>query len=75
MSNLFDLEFFQNKLASNAFTIATIEKHVLSGLPFWDESDDALFDELAQESDQESASTYQPESVIKDLGYTNSLSA
>ena len=40
LSNLFDLEVFQNKVSSSAFTVASLEKQVLSGIPFWEESDD-----------------------------------
>lgn len=43
LSNLLDLEFFTNKLASSAFTMANVEKMVLAGVPFWEEGDEALF--------------------------------
>ena len=43
LSNLFDLEFFANKLPSKTFSIAGLEQHVMAGLPFWEESDDADF--------------------------------
>lgn len=43
LQNLFDLEFFANKLPSNTRGIAGLEQHVMSGLPFWEEGDDALF--------------------------------
>mgnify|MGYP007118474356 CR=1 FL=1 len=45
--NLFDLEFFANKLPSKSYSIAGLEQHVLSGLPFWE---DGLDDE--NESDE-----------------------
>jgi hypothetical protein len=51
--NIFDLEFFSNKLASSAFTIANVEKMVLSGVPFWEDGDDALFDDSAEDSEME----------------------
>ena len=50
MSNIFDLEFFTNKLASSANTIANVEKMVLSGVPFWEEGDDSFFGESEDES-------------------------
>lgn len=50
--NIFDLEFFNNKLASSAFTIANVEKMVLSGVPFWEDGDDALFGD-SEESEEE----------------------
>jgi hypothetical protein len=56
VSNIFDLEFFMNKLASSAFVIANVEKMVLSGVPFYDdEGDDSNFvsDLEENESDQE----------------------
>ena len=53
ISNIFDLEFFTNKLASSAQSIANVEKMVLSGVPFYEESDDALFGNM---DDDESAS-------------------
>ena len=54
VSNIFDLEFFVNKLGSSAFSIANVEKMVLSGVPFYDEGDDALFGDMDEaESEQE----------------------
>lgn len=50
MSNIFDLEFFTNKLASSANTIANVEKMVLSGVPFWEEGDDSFFGESEDET-------------------------
>ena len=49
ISNIFDLEFFTNKLASSAQSIANVEKMVLSGVPFYEESDDALFGDMSGE--------------------------
>ena len=43
LQNLFDLEFFCNKLPSNTRGIAGLEQNVMSGLPFWEEGDDAIF--------------------------------
>lgn len=51
LSNLLDLEFFTNKLASSAFTIANVEKMVLAGVPFWEEGDEALFADLDDEDE------------------------
>lgn len=50
ISNIFDLEFFTNKLASSANTIANVEKMVLSGVPFWEEGDDSFFGESEDET-------------------------
>jgi hypothetical protein len=53
IANIFDLEFFTNKLASSANTIANVEKMVLSGVPFWEEGDEALFGDLDDEEESE----------------------
>jgi len=53
ISNIFDLEFFTNKLASSANTISNVEKMVLSGVPFWEEGDDALFGDMDEEEESE----------------------
>lgn len=53
VSNIYDLEFFINKLASSAFTIANVEKMVLAGVNFYDEGDDALFGDLNDEESSE----------------------
>ena len=45
LCNLFDLEFFANKLPSKAFSIAGLEQHVMAGLPFWEESDESFLDD------------------------------
>ena len=55
ISNIFDLEFFTNKLASSANTISNVEKMVLSGVPFWEEGDDALFGDMEEEESEEEA--------------------
>ena len=39
--NLFDLEFFANKLPSKSYSIAGLEQSVMSGAPFWDDFEDA----------------------------------
>ena len=55
MQNLFDLEFFQNKIGSNAHSIASLENNSLSGLPFWEEGQDQVLEGLSDyESDEES---------------------
>ena len=53
ISNIFDLEFFTNKLGSSAHTIANVERMVLSGVPFWEEGDDALFGDMDEEEESE----------------------
>jgi hypothetical protein len=63
LQNLFDLELFQSKLTSNAKTLADLEKSVLSGLPFWEISEEEL---MAGDSDERTG-------LIADLGYKNQL--
>jgi hypothetical protein len=53
ISNIFDLEFFTNKLASSSNTIANVEKMVLSGVAFWEEGDEALFADMDEGSESE----------------------
>ena len=53
ISNIFDLEFFTNKLGSSAHTMANVEKMVLSGVPFWEEGDDALFGDMDEEDESD----------------------
>jgi len=55
VQNIYDLEFFVNKLASSAFAISNVEKMVLSGVPFYEEGDDALFgdDSETEQEDQD----------------------
>jgi len=53
VTNIFDLEFFINKLASSAFAIANVEKMVLSGVPFYEEGDDALFADMDETEEEE----------------------
>ena len=51
INNIYDLEFFCNKLASAAHTISDVEKKVLSGVPFWEEGEDAMFESDEEEGD------------------------
>jgi len=37
LQNLFDLEFFFNKLPSRSHSMAGLEQAVMSGVPFWEE--------------------------------------
>ena len=53
ISNIFDIEFFTNKLGSSANTISNLEKMVLSGVTFWDEGDDTLFSGMVSDSESE----------------------
>jgi len=57
------LELFQAKLTSNAKTLADLEKSVLSGLPFWEISEEEL---LAPQEETHS---------IDEIGYKNSLAS
>ena len=52
ISNIYDLEFFMNKLASTAFTISNVERMVLAGVPFWEEGDEALFGDMTDEEEE-----------------------
>jgi hypothetical protein len=54
VSNIFDIEFFTNKLGSSAKTISNLETMVLSGVTFWDEDDDTLFSGMESSSESES---------------------
>jgi len=47
LQNLFDLEFFSSKLSSVSANMANVEKAVLSGIPFFEESDETLFADLS----------------------------
>lgn len=49
IGNIYDLEFFTNKLSSSANTMCNVEKMVLSGVPFWEEGDDTLFGDSAED--------------------------
>jgi hypothetical protein len=42
VGNILDLEFFINKLGSTAFAMANVEKMVLSGVPFYEDGEEAL---------------------------------
>jgi len=53
ISNIFDIEFFTNKLASTANSIANIERMVLSGVPFLEEGDDSLLGDIDEGSDSD----------------------
>ena len=53
ISNIFDIEFFTNKLGSSVNTISNLEKMVLSGVTFWDDGDDTLFAGMDSASESE----------------------
>ena len=53
ISNIFDIEFFTNKLGSSANTMSNLEKNVLSGVTFWDDGDDSLFGDSESEEEPE----------------------
>ena len=53
ISNIYDLEFFMNKLASSAFTISNVERMVLAGVPFWEEDDAALLGDITDFTDED----------------------
>ena len=56
--NLFDLEFFANKLPSLSFSIAGLEQCVLSGAPFWEDGNDA--DDLSSDEYLDNEQPNQP---------------
>mgnify|MGYP000474566496 CR=1 FL=1 len=56
--NLFDLEFFYNKLPSRSFSIAGLEQSVMSGLPFWEDFDDG--DDLSSDEYLDNQNTNNP---------------
>ena len=55
IANIFDLEFFVNKLSSSAQSMSNVEKMVLSGVPFYEEGDDTLFADGPIEEEEEEA--------------------
>jgi len=66
ISNIFDLEFFTNKLGSSANTASNVEKMVLSGVPFWEDGDDSLFADMdGDESSEEEEKKPQRRGTLK----------
>ena len=51
VSNIYDLEFFLNKLTSSAFTISNVERMVMSGVPFWEEDEAAVLNDMEESTD------------------------
>jgi len=49
--NLFDLEYFFNKLPSRAHSLANMEDEVMAGRNFWDENDDTFTDDPYVDND------------------------
>jgi len=61
--------------------VASLERFVLSGLPFWEDGDEALFNEQSQfETPNDRSEVTSPaigskkSSVIASIGYKNTLS-
>ena len=76
LQTLFDFSFFQTKIASNAKTVIEVEKNVLSGLPFWEISEEELMMEVAATPSPSSDLVEKdPDngSYIANLGYKNQL--
>jgi hypothetical protein len=78
LQNLFDFSFFQTKIASNAKTVIEVEKNVVSGLPFWEISEEELMMEVAAAATPSPSSDLvekDPDSgsYIANLGYKNQL--
>jgi hypothetical protein len=70
LQNLFDLEFFQTKMTTSSKTMAEIESKVLSGLSFWEMSEEELM-----ESNKINVVANADGSFISNLGYHNDLAA
>ena len=72
--NLFDLEFFANKLPSKTFSIAGLEQCALSGLPFWEDTDDGMYssDEYVENAEVNKPK-YADQSDEVDSPYRNQL--
>ena len=73
--NLFDLEFFANKLPSKSFSIAGLEQAVLSGAPFWEDAadeNDVSSDEYLENSNVNSP-MYADQSDAVESPHRNSL--
>ena len=50
VSDIFDLEFFWNKLSSSSFAMMSLESNVKCGLPFWEEeSTDFNMDSMSED--------------------------
>jgi len=77
LQTLFDFSFFQTKIASNAKTVIEVEKNVLSGLPFWEISEEELMMEVAATPSPSSSDLVEKDpdsgSYIANLGYKNQL--
>jgi hypothetical protein len=73
LQNLFDLEFFQTKMTSNAKTMAEIEYKVLSGLSFWEMSEEEIIE--ANKTEIVTAANTTDGSYISNLGYKNMLAS
>ena len=58
LQNLFDLEFFFNKLPSRAHSMAGLEQAVMSGVPFWEESEEALFNDEEYQNNESNDPQY-----------------
>jgi hypothetical protein len=54
LTNIYDLDFFMSKLSSSAQTIANVERMVLSHVSFWEEGDDALFEDNSDDDNEQS---------------------
>jgi hypothetical protein len=70
LQNLFDLEFFMAKLSSDSKTQTFLENSIMSGLSFWELSEE----ELMQLQDESTLTAPNNEgSFISNLGYKNQL--
>ena len=50
VSDIFDIEFFWNKLSSSSYAMVTLESNVRCGLPFWDDENfDLNLDSASEE--------------------------
>lgn len=56
--NLFDLEFFANKIPSTSYSIAGLEQSVMSGQSFWEDSSD--LDDLSADEYLDNSAVNEP---------------
>ena len=55
-SQFFELEFFMNKVGAISEAVAGLETSVMSGLQFWEDSDESLFGNM--DDDEEPAEDF-----------------
>jgi len=63
LQKFFELEFFMNKVGSVSESVAGLELHCLSGLQFWEDSDESLLLGMDQQEDAEEADPSETEGM------------